>query len=354
MLNLPHSDKLRHTDESGAVIPRPTADIAPLTIALSNTVSKQWQKYLPCSIAPCKQRLPDSEFAKARFIGEMYARACYSMLLVSARGPMKLRVPIRVGAFLPLSRRLTIRLGSALLVGIEFLLPDALHRQLLLTSALMGTLDVVLDDTASAGASAASRIASLIAQPPPAGLLPKEQLIVALVDAARQRETAWQAEYWERVLQPAVYGYCQAEVLAIEQVLDPTGMGHRWAGIDAAIKGMWYAVGPQMGLQHDLPQFEQNRWSREQVWMADTSLLMQMLDDWVDQEEDRDRRLTPVIAGDWTLHSAQELYDKTIRDLKALLDESAIWKPVFRTLLIDLYNDYLHAAMNAMRSGVAA
>jgi hypothetical protein len=123
---------------------------------------------------------------------------------------------------------------------------------------------------------------------------------------------------------------------------------------DAAIKGMLYAVGPQMGLQHDLSRFEQNRWSREQLWMADTSLLMQMLDDWVDQEEDRERRLTPVIAGDWTLHSAQELYGKTIRDLNALLDESAIWKPLFRTLLIELYNDYLHAAINAMRSGVAA
>ena len=47
---------------------------------------------------------------------------------------------------LPLSRGLAIRLGGALLSGLNRLLPQAVHRQLLLTSALMGALDVVLDE----------------------------------------------------------------------------------------------------------------------------------------------------------------------------------------------------------------
>jgi hypothetical protein len=88
--------------------------------------------------------------------------------------------------------------------------------------------------------------------------------------------------------------------------------------------------------------------------MADTSLLMQMIDDWVDQDEDRGARLTPVVAGNWTLQSAAELYEKTIRDLTTLLDASAIQRPVLKDLLIDLYKDYLHAAIDAMRSGLAA
>src|SRR5207244_4331170 len=117
------------------------------------------------------------------------------------------------------------------------------------------------------------------------------------------------AEYWERVLQPAVRNYCLAEVLAIERAPDPTGMGHRSAGIEAAIKGMWYVAGPVMGLQDDSFRFERSQWNREQQWMADTSLLMQMIDDWVDQDEDRGTRLTPVVTGDWTLASASALFD---------------------------------------------
>jgi hypothetical protein len=87
--------------------------------------------------------------------------------------------------------------------------------------------------------------------------------------------------------------------------------------------------------------------------MADTSLLMQMIDDWVDQDEDRGVRLTPVVTGDWTLDSAAELYQKTVRDLKALLDASGIRRPVLQALFVDLYKDYLHTAIDAMHSGVA-
>ena len=88
--------------------------------------------------------------------------------------------------------------------------------------------------------------------------------------------------------------------------------------------------------------------------MADTSLLMQMIDDWVDQDQDRGSRLTPVLAGDWNLESATELFDKTVRDLAVLLDASGIQKPVLKAILTDLYRDYLHTAMAAMRAGVAA
>jgi hypothetical protein len=337
-----------------AIIPRPPADVARMRAAFARVVSKQWQTYVPGALRGCEGGFPGSQFAKCRFIGEMYARACYSMLLVSNSGPKSLRIPVRATAFFPQSRGLTIRLGSFLLLSMEQLLASAVHRQLLLTSALMGMLDVVLDDAASLGEAAALRVASLTAQPCPARLLPAEQIIAAPARAARQTETAWQAEYWNCVLQPAVRKYCQAEVLAIEQAPDPTGMGHRWEGIEAAIKGMWYVVGPLMGLQGDPTRFESSQWNREQHWMADTSLLMQMIDDWVDQDEDRGTRLTPVVTGDWTLESAADLFDKTVRDLTALLDASGIQKPVVKAIFVDLYKDYLHTAMDAMRTGVAA
>lgn len=82
---------------------------------------------------------------------------------------------------------------------------------------------------------------------------------MALVHAARQTETAWQAEYWNRVLQPAIASYSKAEVLAIEQIHDAAEMCYRWAGIDAAIKGMWYVAGPLMGLDGDFFEIRENQ-----------------------------------------------------------------------------------------------
>ena len=144
--------------------------------------------------------------------------------------------------------------------------------------------------------------------------------------------------------------YCIAELLAVTNVPDPAGMGHRWAGIEAAIKGMWYVVGPQMKLS----SFERPAWNREQQWMADTSLLMQMIDDWVDQDEDRGARVTPVVDGTWGTESMQNLYRKTVRDQAATLHACGIRSRALQQLFLDLYNDYLHTAIEAMRSGIAA
>ncbi len=317
-------------------------------------MAKQWETYLPSAITGDPPGTPHAQSVKARFIAEMYARACYSMLLLSAGGPALLRFAVRAAAMLPLSRGLAIALGRALLSSLNRLVPHAVHRQLLLTSALMGALDVVLDETASSGEAAVLRVASSIAPHPPATLLAAEQPMANLTRMIRRGESSWQSGYWERVLVPAVRAYCLAEALAVAQAPDPNSMGHRWAGIDCAIKGMWYVVGPCMGLGGNLSRFEKIEWNREQQWMADTSLLMQMIDDWVDQDEDRGARVTPVLAGDWNTASVEQLYRKTARDLATMLTENRIRNRVLQELFLDLYNDYLHVALEAMRTGVAA
>jgi hypothetical protein len=317
-------------------------------------VAKQWQQHVPGALADLAPGITDAGFAKARFIGEMYARACYSMLLVSARGPIMLRLPVRATMLLPQSRVLILRLGRALLLGLNWLIPQRVHRQLLLTSALMGMLDVVLDEAAGEGEASVLRVSSLLGRPRPPSVSSSELPITVLTEAARRDESAWQSEYWENVLQPAVRDYCLAERLAVTASPDPTGLAHRWPGIDAAIKGMWYVIGPLIGLQGSLSQFMQSWWTPEQQWMADTSLLMQMIDDWADQDEDRGSRITPVVTGAWNPQSIAALYSETVRDLKALLTRNGVRNTAAQDVFVDLYKDYLHTAMGAMRSGVAA
>lgn len=133
-------DTVRRAAVLDAIIPRPPADIAPLRAVFSRMVSRQWEAYAP-------EGGPDlsaARFAKGRFIAEMYARACYAMLLVSANGPLLLRVPVRAAAFLPQSRALAIQVGRVFLARMDRLLPAAVNRQLVLMSGLMGMLLVDL------------------------------------------------------------------------------------------------------------------------------------------------------------------------------------------------------------------
>jgi hypothetical protein len=90
-------------------------------------------------------------------------------------------------------------------------------------------LDIVLDEAASSGEAAVMRIAWLTTGQAPAATAPSELLIAFLVRAIRKSESAWQLEYWETVLQPALREYCLAEGSAVAQVPDCTRMGHRAA-----------------------------------------------------------------------------------------------------------------------------
>ena len=96
---MPSEDTGPRITVTETIIPRPPADIDPMRNAFSRMVSKQWEAYVPGVLRGFGQGLDARQFAKGRFIGEMYARACYSMLLVSARGPIALRVPVRASAF---------------------------------------------------------------------------------------------------------------------------------------------------------------------------------------------------------------------------------------------------------------
>jgi hypothetical protein len=336
------------------LIPRPPADVSSLRAAFSKIAATQWRRHVPAALGDAPLGLDREQAAKVYFMAEMYARACYSMLLVSARGPAQLRVPVRIATSLPINRGIAVRCGYGVLLLLEYVVPRSVHRQLALMATLMGIMDLALDEAATTGRDSVLRVTSLLTPQPRAATTATEEALAMLTRAMRKEESEWQTHYWDTVLLPSAREYCLAEALACSNAPDPTGLGHRWAGIETAIKGMWYVIGPSMGLAHERGEFQQPHWNREQQWMADTSLLMQMIDDWVDQDEDRGVRPTPVITGTWKPRTIQELYAQTITGLSALLAESGIRSKVFQGLFSDLYADYLHAAVEAMQSGLAA
>jgi hypothetical protein len=334
------------------LIARPPDDVIHLRRLIQKTVTAQWQRYVPPVLGEALVKSNAANAVKIRFLAEMYARACYSMIVVSDRCPLLLRLPIRCPRQLPVPRAVVLWSGPKIFSSLDWLLPARVHRQLALMATMIGLIDQLLDEATANGPDEASQIALLLtAVYEPRS--PLQATLQTLVRGLRANESPWQANYWTTVLLPATQKYCQEEALAAAGKRDPSGMGYRWAGIEAAISGMWYVVGSYIGLDDHGESHRRQNWNVEQKWMADTSLLMQMIDDWIDQDEDLAVRSTAVISRDWSPEGILSLYQKTIDDLALLLNKNRVRNDTVRRLFVDLYTDYIYAGLDTMKSGIA-
>jgi hypothetical protein len=217
---------------------------------------------------------------------------------------------------------------------------------------MIALIDQLLDDATANDPVEASRIALFFTEAAQAQD-PLQVTLQALARYVRKDESSWQANYWNTVLLPATEKYCREEALAARKEADPGGMGYRWAGIEAAIAGMWYVAGPYLGLDDDLEDPRPKDWNAEQQWMADTSLLMQMIDDWIDQDEDLAVRSTAVLSGEWSPAGIKVLYRKTVADLTRILNQNGVRNGAVQTMVVDLYTDFICVGLDAMKRGIA-
>ncbi|MFZ1085800.1 MAG: hypothetical protein WAN35_12620 [Terracidiphilus sp.] len=345
----PAAARVRTLEE---LIAKPPEDVIPLRRSIQRMVAAQWQRYVPQALGADTLELGSAKAIKIRFLAEMYLRACYSMIALSDRCPLLLRMQIRCPRPIPLPRAVVVSAGQWIYSFLTWMLPARVHRQLALMATMIGLIDQLLDEATAKGPDEAARVALLLtaAAEPVTSL---ETRLRTIAVHLRAGESRWQAHHWTAVMLPAMQRYCQEEALAATGKIDPSGMGYRWAGIEAAISGMWYVVGPHLGLEDKVEAFRRGNWNAEQRWMADTSLLMQMLDDWIDQDEDRAVRSTAVLSHDWSLEGMQSLYRKTIEDLTLLLNQNGVRNETVKRLFVDLYVDYIHTGLDAMKRGLA-
>jgi len=334
------------------LIASPPDDVIRLRQSIQKVVRAQWQRYVPPALNVSPLEASTAKAAKIRFLAEMYLRACYSMIVVSDRCPLVLRMQIRCPRRLALPRSVVLWAGPKIFSSLDWLLPPRVHRQMALMATTIGLIDELLDEATANGQDEASQVAVLLtARPKPHS--PLQAALQTLVRSLRADESIWQTNYWTTVLLPATEKYCQEEALAAAGKRDPSGMGFRWTGIEAAINCMWYVVGSYIGLEDDREAVRRQNWNAEQKWMADTSLLTQMIDDWIDQDEDFPVRSTAILSGDWSPEEIQNLYRKTVEDLNQLLNKNGVQNGTVRALFLDLYTDYIYTGLDAMKNGVA-
>jgi len=190
--------------EISQLIPPPAPDLTPLRSQFTRAVDSLREQYAAAL---------DRGSTRVRFVAGMYARGCYSMLLVKSRAA-------RMGGRVPLPRVVAISFIGALLRMLAHLASRDTHSRIACVSTLMATIDPVLDKYAAGGLELALRV-------------PDDPPIRSLIEATRAGESSWRASYWDESVAPAVRDYRAAEALAIAGMPDPAALGHRGAGIQA-------------------------------------------------------------------------------------------------------------------------
>jgi len=93
---MPDSFKATRVDSIERLIPRTPVDVSSLRASFAAMVTHQWERHVPPNLGHASVGSGLAQTAKVRFMAGMYARACYSMLLLSPRGPFMLRSPVRI------------------------------------------------------------------------------------------------------------------------------------------------------------------------------------------------------------------------------------------------------------------
>ena len=89
--------------------------------------------------------------------------------------------------------------------------------------------------------------------------------------------------------------------------------------------------------------------------MYDVSWFVQMMDDWLDLEQDlQDIRATPVITGRWTRRDLQDRWDRTVAGLEDLTRRSGVDSARYVAMVKDAYIYMMVDVMRAMAHGIAA
>jgi hypothetical protein len=316
------------------IVPRPSAAIERLAEAVMRVVTAQWKRYVAEVFEDGTEARAVVCAPKMRVAAIMYARGCYSMAILGRAAPLPVRTAVFVSGLLPLSPHFAARAGSLTFSALPFLIPKQLHRRIVLVSILMAVLDEIVDEYAPKQGDASAVFDSTTMR--------------TVIPALREGESTWQCEYWNSVLMPAMLRFAREEQDAVAGKFDAELLGHRGAGIDAALKSMWYAVGQFIGVEPSCDANGRARWNATQQWMENGTLLVQMMDDWIDRDRDATTRPTPVTQGQWTMSDIQAQYHKTREDLKAVLYEQGIKSIALHEVVCALYAEYLYRAMRAM------
>lgn len=347
------ADDLEHTPASGLtsahrihllqeLIGTPHSHAALFPAAIRGHTHSLWQRH----VAPLFQdEWPDgiADMAKLRFLScNLYASAPYTILACSHKAPTWMRAIIRGADLLRLksdglhkTAALSLRLFAQTFSQME-------HRRIILIATFIATIDHAFDHYMHhlPPQERERRIKGLLAgtwTPDHGSLRLTRALQLAMSEGIGPEDWPVFQSALDRVVE-----WCESEVAGMTGVEDPTGLDHRLAGVEGTIDGLIFPVLTYAG-------------ERARQWMYDVSLFTQMMDDWIDYDQDLlDLRRTPVISGRWNLHEISRQWHTTLDGITELAKRAGMGSPRYQAFIRQVYSYMMHDVMRAMIDGVAA
>ncbi len=330
----------------------PSNDVVlPFTRAIRDVVFRSYDRHVLPIVDKTWPRVRNEPFGKKlRFLAcNLYASAPYTVLFCARRKPPAVAVASRTGDLLPLSAPALSRAGgfAVELLG-RFSLAEQ-HRRIILISAFIATIDHAFDHCMDdlEPAERERCIKDLLAghwkltgDTPPVRRGPlalTRALQVAMAEGIEGEDLAVFEAALARVIE-----WVESEVKGMTGVPDPRGLGHRLAGVEGTIDGLIFPV---------------HRYAGEQArqWMYAVSLYTQMIDDWIDYEDDaKDVRSTPVITGTWTFEDIEAKWQETVVGIEDLARDGGATSDRYVRFVRDAYVSMMNEVMEAMITGLAA
>ncbi len=312
--------------------------VRPLTVGLQALTHRSYDRWVMPLIRTHWPALVSEPFGlKLRLAScNLYGSAPYTVLLCAPDRPLFFQVVSRIGNALPLPLPGLARLGQGALEMVGRLPGyDPIHRRIILVAAFIATIDHCFDHLMEEPpAERGRRVSQLIDghwQPTTEPL----RLARALRDEMGRDLGVHERQPFADAMN-TLHIWVDSEVAALEGTEDPTGLGHRLAGIEGAIDGLLVAVRRYTG-------------DEARAWMVDVSLFVQMLDDWIDLEGDLESGLrTPVAQGLWTYEDIAEAWRRTVRGLEALVRSAGLMSPHYVDLLRETYILMLREVVEGM------
>jgi hypothetical protein len=325
-----------------AMMGEPDRSVAQITVGIRRNTARHYERFVMPLIRthwPAVLGLPFG--IKLRLAAcNLYAAAPYTVLFCAPNRPWAIKLVTDVANRLPLPFPV-LGYGSRAAMGVLGRVDLACeHRRIILVAAFIATIDHALDHCMTDPPTERGRKLKGLLDGTYDPDTPELKLTRALQLAMSHRLAAWERVPFERAM-TKLSTWIDSEVAGLTGVADPTGRGHRVAGVEGTIDGLLFPV---------------HRYAGEDArrWMYDVSMFVQMVDDYLDVEKDIDEgRSTPVRLGEWTFDGIASLWQKTLRGIEALTRAGGLTEPHYVRFIREAYVLMMCEMLEGMGSGIA-
>jgi hypothetical protein len=320
----------------------PNRSVVQMTVGIRRNTARHYDRFvMPLIRTHWPQVLSQPFGTKLRLAAcDLYASAPYTVLFCAPNRPWAIKLVTDLANRLDLPFPV---LGYGSRAAMEVLGRVALaseHRRIILVAAFIATIDHALDHCMTDPPVERGRKLRGLLEGTYEPETPELKLTRSLQVAMADRLASWERGPFEGAM-TKLKAWIDSEVAGMTGIVDPSGLGHRVAGVEGTIDGLLFPVYRYAG-------------EPARRWMYDVSMFIQMMDDYLDLEKDiEEGRTTPVRSGQWAFDGIASLWGQTVTGIEALTRAGGLTAPHYVRFVRQAYVLMMCEVLEGMASGIA-